>query len=69
LFFVQLLSQPDNVHHALSVADHYIVLIHGEVAADFRKGEKTREEILDFMAGGERLQLLVAELEGGLACD
>ncbi len=55
-----------NVHHALSVADHYIVLIHGEVAADFRKGEKTREEILDLMAGGERLQSLAAELEAGL---
>lgn len=54
-----------NVHHALSVADHYIVLIHGEVAADFRKGEKTREEILDLMAGGERLQSLAAELETG----
>jgi len=52
-----------NVHHALSVADHYVVLIHGEVAADFRKGEKTREEILDLMAGGERLQSLAADLE------
>jgi simple sugar transport system ATP-binding protein len=38
------------------------VLIHGEVAADFRRGEKTREEILDLMAGGERLQSLAAEL-------
>lgn len=55
-----------NVHHALSVADHYIVLIHGEVAADFRKGEKTREEILDLMAGGERFQSLAAEMEAGL---
>jgi simple sugar transport system ATP-binding protein len=56
-----------NVHHALSVADHYIVLIHGEVAANFRKGEKTREEILDLMAGGERLQSLAAELEAGIS--
>jgi len=42
-----------------------VVLIHGEVAADFRKGEKTREEILDLMAGGEKLQSLAAELEAG----
>src|SRR5215469_4320121 len=56
-----------NVHHALSVADHYIVLIHGEVAANFRKGEKTREEILDLMAGGERLQSLAVELEAGVS--
>jgi simple sugar transport system ATP-binding protein len=56
-----------NVHHALSVADHYIVLIHGEVAANFRKGEKTREEILDLMAGGERLQSLAVELEAGIS--
>lgn len=55
-----------NVHHALSVADRYVVLIHGEVAADFRNGEKTREEILDLMAGGERLQSLAAELEAGI---
>ena len=56
-----------NVHHALSVADHYVVLIHGEVAANFRQGEKTREEILDLMAGGERLQSLAAELEAGIS--
>ncbi|WP_322092852.1 ATP-binding cassette domain-containing protein [Paraburkholderia bannensis] len=56
-----------NVHHALSVADHYVVLIHGEVAADFRQGEKTREEILDLMAGGERLQSLAAKMEAGIA--
>lgn len=47
-----------NVHHALSVGDHYVVLIHGKVAADFRRGERGREEILDLMAGGERLQEL-----------
>ena len=29
-----------NAHHALSVADHYVVLIHGKVAADFRKAKR-----------------------------
>jgi hypothetical protein len=40
-------------------------LIHSKVAADFRTGEKTREEILDLKAGGEKLQSLAAELEAG----
>ena len=40
-----------NVHHAISVGDHYVVLIHGKVAADFQRGEKTREQILDLMSG------------------
>jgi simple sugar transport system ATP-binding protein len=52
-----------NVQHALTVGDRFIVLIHGEVAADFRRGEKTREEVLDLMAGGERLQQLAREIE------
>jgi simple sugar transport system ATP-binding protein len=38
------------------------VLIRGEKAADFRKGEKTREEITDLMAGGEAMAELEAEL-------
>lgn len=52
-----------NVHHAMAVGDHFVVLIHGKVAADFKRGERTREEILDLMAGGESLQELATELE------
>jgi simple sugar transport system ATP-binding protein len=52
-----------NVGHAMTVGDRYIVLIHGEVAADFRRGEKSREEILDLMAGGEQLRELAMEIE------
>jgi simple sugar transport system ATP-binding protein len=52
-----------NVSHALTVGDHFAVLIHGEKADDFRKGERTREEITDLMAGGEAM----AELEEELA--
>ena len=51
-----------NAQHALTVGDHFTVLIHGAVAADFRKGEKTREELLDLMAGGEAMAALEAEL-------
>jgi simple sugar transport system ATP-binding protein len=52
-----------NVTHAMSVGDHFAVLIHGALAADFRKGERTREEITDLMAGGEAMAELEAEIE------
>ena len=52
-----------NVTHAMTVGDHFAVLIHGSLAADFRRGERTREEITDLMAGGEAM----AELEEELA--
>ncbi len=51
------------VTHAMAVGDHFAVLIRGSVAADFRKGEKTREEITDLMAGGETMASLEAEIE------
>lgn len=34
----------------------------GALAADFRKGERTRERITDLMAGGEAMAELEAEL-------
>jgi simple sugar transport system ATP-binding protein len=52
-----------NVVHALTVGDHFAVLIKGAKAADFRKGEKTREEITDLMAGGEQMAELEAEIK------
>ncbi|SJM29068.1 ATP-binding cassette domain-containing protein [Mesorhizobium delmotii] len=52
------------VMHAMAVGDHFAVLIRGAVAADFRKGEKTREEITDLMAGGETMADLEATIEG-----
>ena len=51
------------VMHAMAVGDHFAVLIRGAVAADFRKGEKSREEITDLMAGGETMANLEAEIE------
>ena len=51
------------VMHAMTVGDHFAVLIRGALAADFRKGEKTREEITDLMAGGETIAGLEAEIE------
>jgi simple sugar transport system ATP-binding protein len=51
-----------NVTHAMTVGDHFAVLIHGALAADFRKGERSREEITDLMAGGEAMAELEAEI-------
>ena len=53
-----------NVTHAMTVGDHFAVLIRGAKAADFRKGELSREEITDLMAGGEQMAELEAEIEG-----
>ena len=51
------------VMHAMAVGDHFAVLIRGTVAADFRKGEKSRDKITDLMAGGETMADLEAEIE------
>jgi simple sugar transport system ATP-binding protein len=37
------------------------------VAADFKKGQKTREEITDLMAGGEIMANLEASIDGYMA--
>jgi simple sugar transport system ATP-binding protein len=42
-----------NATHALQVGDRFTVLIQGRVASQFQRGEKTREEVLNLMAGGE----------------
>jgi simple sugar transport system ATP-binding protein len=52
-----------HVTHAMTVGDHFAVLIRGALAADFRKGERSREEITDLMAGGEAMAELEAEIE------
>lgn len=51
-----------NVSHALTVGDHFAVLIRGQKADDFAKGERTRDQITDLMAGGEAMADLEAEL-------
>ena len=51
------------VMHAMAVGDHFAVLIRGAVAADFKKGERTREEITDLMAGGASMASLEAEIQ------
>lgn len=51
------------VTHAMAVGDQYAVLIRGALAANFKRGEKSREEITDLMAGGEALADLDSHLE------
>lgn len=51
-----------NVLHAMTVGDRFAVLIHGRKADDFRKGERSRSEITDLMAGGEAMAALEAEI-------
>jgi simple sugar transport system ATP-binding protein len=55
------------VMHAMAVGDHFAVLIRGAIAADFKKGERTREQITDLMAGGETMASLEAEIDGNLS--
>lgn len=52
-----------NARHAMAVGDRFAVLIHGQVAAAFGRGEKSREEVLNLMAGGEQMSELEADLE------
>lgn len=52
-----------NVHHALAVGDHFAVLIRGAMADEWSKGERTREQVLDLMAGGEAMGDLEDELK------
>lgn len=51
-----------NARHAELVGDRFVVLAHGEVLARFGRNEKSRDEVLNLMAGGEAIQHLQAEL-------
>jgi simple sugar transport system ATP-binding protein len=52
-----------NAHHALTIGDRFTVLIQGAVAAQFSRGERSPEELLNLMAGGEKLESLQIEME------
>ena len=49
-----------NVHHVYPVADRFVILSHGESIAEFKRGERTREEVSDLIVQGRQL---VQELE------
>lgn len=52
---VALVFITHNATHAMAVGDTFSVLMQGRILAAFRKGERTRNEVLDLMAGGESL--------------
>ncbi len=52
-----------NARHAMAVGDAFSVLIHGAVAASFRRGEVSRDELLNLMAGGEDMAALEVDLD------
>lgn len=54
-----------NAQHAMSVGDRFLVLIQGRVADSFTRGERSKAELLNLMAGGEEFEELEAELETG----
>jgi simple sugar transport system ATP-binding protein len=55
-----------NVHHVFPVADRYAVLSHGSTIAEFRRGERTKEEISELIVEG---RLLERELRRAEASD
>ena len=52
-----------NAQHAMQVGDRFVVLIQGRVADAFRRGERTRNELLDLMAGGEKFEELEEDVD------
>ena len=51
-----------NARHAMLVGDHFVVLNQGAVSAAFNRGEKSREDVLNLMAGGRQTEEIAADL-------
>jgi simple sugar transport system ATP-binding protein len=51
-----------NPHHAFPVGEHFVLLNRGQVIGDHAKGEVTREQLVQEMAGGAELEALTHEL-------
>jgi simple sugar transport system ATP-binding protein len=52
-----------NAQHAMAIGDKFAILINGKVADSFSRGERTKAEVLDLMAGGEEFAHLAEGLE------
>jgi simple sugar transport system ATP-binding protein len=52
-----------NPHHAFLIGDRFVVLSRGRVIADGARGEVTREELTQQMAGGAELEALAHEFQ------
>jgi simple sugar transport system ATP-binding protein len=53
-----------NVNHAYPVGDSFTLLNRGKSLGTFAKGDVTKDEVLDMMAGGAEMQALLADVEG-----
>jgi simple sugar transport system ATP-binding protein len=58
-----------NAHHAMTVGDRFTVLIQGQVAEQFSRGERTREQLLGLMAGSTEMEQLQQAMEELAAAD
>lgn len=54
-----------NVHHAFAVGDRFTVLDRGQSMGTYEKDESDIDELERLMAGGEELEQLSEELQGG----
>lgn len=54
-----------NVHHAYAVGDRFTVLDRGQSIGTYEKDETDMDELERLMAGGEELEQLSEELQGG----
>jgi simple sugar transport system ATP-binding protein len=50
-----------NIHHAYPIGDTFTVLNRGRSMGTFAKGQISRDEVLDMMAGGAEMQKLMSE--------
>jgi simple sugar transport system ATP-binding protein len=51
-----------NPHHAYPVGDHFVILNRGTLQGSWKRGEITRDELVQLMAGGAELDQLTHEL-------
>lgn len=60
---VAVLFITHNAYHAYAAGDRFMVLRRGEATAEFSRGEKRIDEVIELMAGGAELQTLLTETE------
>jgi simple sugar transport system ATP-binding protein len=51
-----------NPHHAHPVGDHFVILNRGKLQGSWKRGEISRDELVQLMAGGAELDQLTHEL-------
>jgi simple sugar transport system ATP-binding protein len=55
-----------NPHHAYPVGDRFVILNRGQLTGSWKRGEITRDELVQQMAGGAEIDQLTHELEAQL---